>query len=210
MRGIGFRRGLARLAMLTMLWLAGGPLAEAGPFEDAGRAYDRGDYATAAKLYRLWAEQGHGNAQDLLGAMYEAGIGVKQDHAEAARWWRKAADQGYPSPQNSLGAAYYLGRGVEQDYAKAWKWYWRAADQGHAKAQYNLGVMYADGTGVPQDFIFAHMWLNLAAAHLAAGPERDDAMKRRDALTARMTPDQLAEAQKRAREFRPKVWRKKA
>jgi TPR repeat protein len=201
---------LARLAMLALLSLAGASLAKAGPFEDAGRAYDRGDYATAARLYRDWAEQGHGNAQDLLGAMYEAGIGVKRDFAEAARWWRKAADQGYPSPQNSLGAAYYRGRGVTQDYGKASKWYERAADQGHAKAQYNLGIMYADGTGVPQDYVIAHMWLNLAAAHLNPGPEHDDAMKRRDALAARMTPDQVGEAQKRAREFRPEVWRKKA
>jgi TPR repeat protein len=188
--------------------VAGSSSATAGPFEDAGRAYDHGDYATAARLYRTWAEQGHGNAQDLLGAMYEHGVGVAQDYGEAARWYRKAADQGYPSPQNSLGAAYYTGHGVAQDYAKAWKWYRRAADQGHAKAQYNLGVMYADGTGVPQDFVTAHMWLNLAAAHLNPGPDHDRAVERRDSIAAKMTPGQVAEAQKRAREFRPKVWRK--
>ena len=70
--------------------------------------------------------------------------------------------------------------------------------------------MYADGAGVPQDYVIAHMWLNLAASHLNPGPEHDDALKRRDALAARMTPDEVAEKQKRAREFRSKVWRKKA
>jgi TPR repeat protein len=184
--------------------------AVAGPFEDAGRAYDRGDYATAARLYRGWAEQGHADAQDLLGAMYEAGIGVRQDYAAAAKWYRKAADQGYPSPQNSLGAAYFTGHGVEQDYGKAVKWYRRAADQGHAKAQYNLGLMYRDGKGVPQDFVAAHLWLNLAAARLAPGAERDNAARSRDAVAAAMTPAQVAEAQGRASAWRPKVRHKPA
>ncbi len=74
-----------------------------------------------------------------------------------------------------------------------------AADQGHAKAQYSLGAMYALGQGVPQDFVQAHMWSNLAAAQ---GDE--PARKLRDKLAKKMTPAQIAEAQRLAREWTPK------
>ena len=89
--------------------------------------------------------------------------------------------------------------GVPQDYAEALKWYRLAADQGHASAQCNLGVMYANGEGVPQDYVRAHMWFNLSAAQ---GDQ--DAAKNRDDVAKRMTPAQIAEAQKLAREWQPK------
>ena len=76
------------------------------------------------------------------------------------------------------------------------------ADQGHAEAQFNLGKMYASGTGVPQDDVEAHMWLNLATAQ-ASGEERDAYVKERDDVAARMMPEQIAEAQRRAREWTP-------
>ena len=62
-----------------------------------------------------------------------------------------------------------------------------AAEQGDASAQYFLGFAYANGRGVPEDDVTAHMWLNVAAA---TGDE-----------AARMTREQIAEAQARAREW---------
>ena len=73
-----------------------------------------------------------------------------------------------------------------------------AAEQGDADAQINLGVMYAEGKGVPQDHVLAHMWFNLSAAQ---GNEK--ARKDRDNVAKVMTPDQLAEAQRLAREWNP-------
>ncbi|MGA2435349.1 MAG: SEL1-like repeat protein, partial [Bryobacteraceae bacterium] len=61
-----------------------------------------------------------------------------------------------------------------------------------------LGLMYAKGQGVPQDYIQAHMWFNLAGASGNA-----DAIKERDAIGSKMTPDQIAEAQRLAREWKP-------
>jgi uncharacterized protein len=58
--------------------------------------------------------------------------------------------------------------------------------------------MYANGRGVPQDYIIAHMWLNLAAA---SGDK--NAVTNRDRVAALMTPTQVAEAQKLAREWKP-------
>jgi uncharacterized protein len=62
--------------------------------------------------------------------------------------------------------------------------------------------MYYTGRGVPQDYIQAHMWFNLAASRLTAG--RDFEVSNRDEVAAKMTPEQIAEAQKMAREWVPK------
>jgi TPR repeat protein len=77
---------------LTMTLVSG---AVAGPFEDVGAAYERGDYATALRLIRPLAEQGGAKAQYNLGQMYRDGQGVPQDYAEAVKWYRLAAEQGY-------------------------------------------------------------------------------------------------------------------
>ncbi len=71
-------------------------------------------------------------------------------------------------------------------------------------AQYNLGVMYDIGRGVPQDYAQAHMWLNLAASRFPPGKDRDNAVKNRDIVAEKMTPAQISEAQKLAREWKPK------
>jgi len=81
----------------------------------------------------------------------------------------------------------------------------RAADQGIADAQFNLGNMYAKGRGVPQDYTLAYMWLNLAAARYPASEaeRRNQAVTHRDMTAAKMTPAQIAEAQRLAREWKP-------
>ena len=52
------------------------------------------------------------------------------------------------------------------------------------------------GRGVPEDYVVAHMWLNLAAA-----TGHEDARRARDRVAAGMTREQIAEAQRRAREW---------
>jgi len=75
------------------------------------------------------------------------------------------------------------------------------AKQGDASAQYKLGLMYAEGRGVPQDYLQAHKWFNLSAARSLA--KRNVAVSMRE-LVAILTPAQIAEAQKLAREWKPK------
>jgi uncharacterized protein len=127
---------------------------------------------------------------------------VPQDDAEALKWLRLAAAQGEAEAQHNLGNLYAEGRGVPQDYAEASKWFQLAAAQGHAWAQAILGGMYASGEGIPQDYVQAYKWFYLAAATLTEKQVRDEAAKRRDIVAARMTPAQLAEAQKLAREWK--------
>ena len=115
---------------------------------------------------------------------------------------QKAADQGDALAQGSLGAMYAEGRGVPQDDGEAAAWFRRAADQGRATAQYNLGVMYAEGRGVPQGYVFAHMWFNLVGAGGNEGA-RERARKVRDALEKVMSREQVEEAERLAREWKP-------
>jgi TPR repeat protein len=172
----------------------------AGPFEDAVAALGKGDYATALRLIRPLAEQGYPGAQNSLGIMYEKGRGVPQDYAEALKWYRKAAEQGNAGAEYNLGAMHQNGLGVTQNYVEAVRWYRRAADQGLAGGQFVLGGMYQIGIWrlVPKDIVRAYMWFNLAAAQGLEGAE-----KYRDEVAQHMTPAQIAEAQKLAREWKP-------
>jgi uncharacterized protein len=69
------------------------------------------------------------------------------------------------------------------------------AAQGNAEAQYNLGLLYYNGRGVPQDNVRAYMWFNIATAH-STGYEQRLAADKRDKFAQRMTPAQVAEAQR--------------
>ena len=153
----------------------------------------------AVKWFRLAAVQGYMDGQTYLGRMLEKGKGVPQDFAEAMKWFRLAAAQGNASAQNELGRMYEKGNGVPQNDTEAVKWFRLAADQKKAHAQSWLGYMYENGKGVSQDYVLALMWLNLAVAQGDA-----DSAKRVEKLEKEMTPEQIAEAQRLAREWKPK------
>jgi TPR repeat protein len=66
--------------------------------------------------------------------------------------------------------------------------------------QFFLGTMYATGKGVPQDDVQAHIWFNLAASR-STGEDRESAVAARDRARAKMTAEQVADAQRLAREW---------
>lgn len=190
------RKHIARARMIAMFMLifpVCSTVVFAGPLEDGQAAYNRGDYATALKLFRPLAEQGNADAQNNLGWLYEQGSGVKRDFKEAMKWYRSAAEQGSARAEYSLGVLYQRGSGVPKNLQEAIKWYRMAAAQGDPKAQYNLGFMYANGEGVTQNLPRGHMWWSLAAKSEAA------AWASLDALSKIMTKKQIAEAQALAR-----------
>jgi len=142
------------------------------------------------------AKQGDAVAQCELGLYYYNGTGVAKDFVEAVKWYRKAAEQGDAFAQLTLGSSYYFGNDVEKDFVEAVKWYRKAAEQGNADGQHDLGVCYGNGYGVAKDFVEAYAWWNLASAtHKNAAEKRDD-------LEKKMSPQQVAAAQKRTKELR--------
>jgi uncharacterized protein len=128
---------------------------------------------------------------------------LRPDYASAMRLLRPLAEQGNAVAQLTLGQMYDFGEGVPQDYEQAVAWYRKAADQGNGGAQLLLGQMYESGEGVAQDFVRAHMWFNLAASGSSDSPaQHRSAVEDRFRVEARMTPAQIAEAQRLAREWK--------
>ena len=195
-------RTLAGCVFVTLMAASLAGTARAGPLDDATAAYKHGDYATTYVLLQPLADAGDRAAQHNLGMFYADGHG---DFGEAGTWFRKAADQGLAEAQFNLGLLYANGRGMPQDYRQAAKWYRNAAEQGHAYAQLNLGAMYANGQGMPRDYVEAHKWFSVAASNLADSPAeyRDMAINDRNLAARKMTPAQIAEAQKLARAWKP-------
>ena len=146
--------------------------------------------AALVLLVGIHASAWAGDFEDALAAAQSG------DFETALRLWKPLAEQGDAGAQYNLGIMYDEGRGVPLDDMEAAKWYRLAAEQGDDHAQYNLGYMYAKGEGVPQDYVQAHMWFNLSAAQ-----GNENAVKGRDLVASEMTPAQIEEAQRLAREW---------
>jgi TPR repeat protein len=117
---------------------------------------------------------------------------------EARATWLALAKTRDPTARYSLGRLYELGTGVKQDFEKAAYWYRLAAEQNHPYAQGSLAVLYAYGRGVEQDFVRSYVLSSRAADNYSkwAAPQREAALKNRDIVAARMTPEEVAEAQR--------------
>jgi clan AA aspartic protease (TIGR02281 family) len=97
----------------------------------------------------------------------------------------------FAGPMEDGLAAYKRG-----DYKTAIRILRPLADQGNAMAEVTVGTMYKNGFGVPLDYVTAYMWYSVAAAHGASlGAFLLNAM------TSEMTQAEVAEAEKRAREW---------
>jgi len=142
------------------------------------------------------AQKGTAEDQYNLGLQYEKGLAVPQSYVEAARWYRLSAMQGYPDGLYKLCEMSEEGHGLPQDYQEALRWCGLAAESGQGRAMFMLGRLYHMAHGVPQDFVRAHMWYNLATANGYA-----EAKKWRDRLADDMSPSQIAQAHKLAREW---------
>jgi TPR repeat protein len=129
----------------------------------------------ATKWIRRAAEQGHTEAEALLGDRNVMGIGTPVNYWEAVKWLRRAAEKGVPYSQRDLGSMYEDGQGVEQDYVSAYKWYELAASH---------PLPWVSGT-------------SLSSSNHA----RTLTIELRDRVAAKMTSAQIAEAKRLAREW---------
>lgn len=95
------------------------------------------DPATAARYFRLGADNANPLATNYLAELYAAGNGVQRDSAEAVRQWRQAGHPGNAFAAHNLGIEYWRGDGVARDKAMALTWLDAAithlhdAQQGH-------------------------------------------------------------------------------
>jgi hypothetical protein len=176
------------------------------------------DFNAAAHWYRKAAKQGSVEAKYKVGVMYSKGEGLihgpnfdlasNELKSVIKRVEELILLEEKPSRRDYLGgiinsSGFRLGElyrtggeAFPADMQSAAKWYEKGAEYGNAASQMQLGLAYLEGSGVPQDFVLAHMWFNLAAAQ-----SQDGAREAREKLTTILTPDQVAEAQRMAREY---------
>ena len=91
------------------------------------------------------------------------------------------------------------GEGGAPNHTEAAKWFTQAAEQGDAEGQVALGMLYALGRGVESDLVQANKWITLDAEQ-----GNDEAKAELAQLATKLSPSQLAESQKLAREWQAK------
>lgn len=159
----------------------------------------------AANLYNEAAKYGSMSREGALGVYHGGYFGVgsrKFDANVLFDWWRKAADLGNSDAMVILGMCYERGNAVipKDDY-QALNWYQKAADSGNANGMAMLAQYYSSGVGVPQNDVYAYMWASLAAAKNSIWASN------RNQMRSRLTPEQVAEAQKMATSYsEQKAW----
>jgi uncharacterized protein len=164
------------------------------------------DFAQAAALFWEAAMADIAMAQQNLGSMYAQGLGVEQNYQEAARRFQRAAEQSVEETLSNTGAfqAGHFGRKfpvVAGGHSPTMDTYREGTAYTLAFAKAALGELYELGLGVPRDYVQAYKWFNLAVVSFPAGDERDLFAESRDFLATRMTPEQIAEAERLAREW---------
>jgi uncharacterized protein len=94
---------------------------------------------------------------------------------------------------------------VAENRVEAVKWYRKAVEQNFAAAQYNLGLCYERHEGVTEDWVEAYKWLLLAARQgNEAAKKYMTVLESKGLWSEMLTPEQIAQGQKRAREFKPR------
>jgi hypothetical protein len=114
----------------------------------------------------------------------------------------------------SLAVMYHEGRGVLKDWKEAAKWFELAAERGYPEAQFNIGWMYYVPEGVEENFVKSYVWMNLArqsamkTESVVVDPENsivNKAKKTSEEIAKKMTPAQLAEADRLLKGWKPKT-----
>jgi len=174
--------------------------------------------AEAVKWYKLAAQHGWADAQLRLGIAYEEGFGVAKNDNEAVKLYHLAATNPQPGQGRSLAefsvaVMYHEGRGVDKNWKEAAKWFEIAAEHGYPEAQFDIGWMYYVPEGVEEDFVKAYAWIKISQRTAASSetvmknPEESVMGKAREIseeLKKKMTPQQLAAAEKLINSWKPK------
>lgn len=177
------------ISVTTLLFLIS-TTASPADLATAQAAYDIGDYETAMAQWQELADDGFVEAQFGLGLLYANGYGVPLNDDMAIKWYMMAATQGHPQAQCNLGVMYANGWGVPQSDKDALNWYLMAAEQGLTQAQIAVANLYFSGYRIEGDKVEARKWLAIAAR---LGDV--DAPRKRDAVNAYLTAEEIARSE---------------
>lgn len=94
----------------------------------------------------------------------------------------------------NLGLMYANGDGVPKSYDRALPLFLKAAEGGLPDAQHSAAAVYANGWGTPPDLVEALKWGEILLLRGFDVPFKDE-------LVSRMTPQQIADAQRLAKKW---------
>lgn len=131
------------------------------------------DRGKARRWARLASEQGHMEAQVLLGWLCSMEEDPEaRDVNQAIEWYSRAADQGSAPAMVGLAGLISVGEVPGQGPEDACALYQRAADLGNKTACFYLGVSLVQGNGVAADPEKGREWLLRAAGEGVPGAMR--------------------------------------
>ncbi len=190
-------------AVVLALGLAGASGALAG-YKEGKDAFDKRDYAAAWKELEPLAKQGNRDAMYLLGSMYQMGMGVPPSNQDAIAWYRKSADAGKPDAIFMMGVMHEGGAGVPRNVNEAFNWYKKSADRGFYPGILKVADMYGKGRGVKKDLAQSYFWFSIAEKNAPASTnDRYEIPIVKDRLSTLMTKEQVADADRKAKAWKP-------
>lgn len=140
------------------------------------RFFDRGDYATAAELWRPMAAAGDCDAQARYAHLLWLGLDVPADKETAYRYFREAAEGGQAKAQIAMGNLSWNGRS---------------------------NIYICRGEACPSDAAAAYRWYLLAERHAMYQPERNAARTMADEARAGLDAAAQAKVEDEARNWSP-------
>lgn len=160
----------------------------------------RQDYAAAAELICKAADLGDTDALFNCAGLALEGTGRAKDAKVAYGFYDKAAKAGHTGARNMAAVLLRSGNGIDKDAAKAADYFEKGAAAGNPVALFSLAEMLEKGEGRAADPVSAHLYYNLAneRSHPAARAALDR-------LGATLTAEQIAQAQTRARNWKPSL-----
>jgi uncharacterized protein len=172
---------------------------------ELGNAYDSGkdaprDGHEAKKWYLKAAEQGHSEAQNSIGSIYQA----EHSYQQAMSWYKKAAEKNHPLAINNIAYLYDLGLGVPQDRVRAEGIYLRSANLSWAEAMFNLGQMYGSGQLGSKDLIKGCMWTIRASKYSDSGRTKEKADGTVNYCKQTLSSNDFKKAKQEANSWAPK------
>ncbi len=177
-------------------------------YVEKGRGTDA-DLPRAVALYTGAARAGHAPSTAALAQLATTGAldGLLAPHdmapwveraaldgdAPARQWLQAQADAGLRTAQTRLAKVMIA---TDDNPKAAADLLERAALAGDTEAQFLMGEAHSTGLGRETDYVTAHSWFNVAATQ-----GHQQAAQSRQMLTALMTPEQVDQAQAKARAF---------
>jgi uncharacterized protein len=177
---------------LGLILLLPAAAARADQLEDGRSAFYAEDYDTAIKLLSPVAKQGNAEAQEKVGEMYLYGLGVPRFCDRAVEWITKSANQRYLYASHLLGRLYDDGKCVNKNNIKAYMWYTLAASE------------LPKTPGLDPETLETYA---IAGIKAPAAPKNwtliNSIAVDRKVLGEAMTPDEIAEAKRLAKAWKP-------